>query len=349
MDYTFFKLSYILYLQKKYYPTFKLGDENVYVLPPILKRVGLCYSLAFPVAKRFDKMTISRPVGVILVNKKGKEKVYDLANFEFTNASQDFGKKYTYKTYEQEFLKVTLNLLLSCFPKFSLKKTKTYKTKYLPRVLGSFDKEYSQFYYDLEHNKISKITLSEKQNRTFQEETKKPVAPTKSKLVKKINSKVNLYIRKFVRDEVWGNFRDKNSIYKLVFLDFLGETLRKNFEFENEKQLLKIKKFEVAKDYAKAVNFYKGNSLDVDFLAKLLLIFMNAMLVEEKENKVIDSFENQIKDCCSIFDEEISKIDEKLAKTILKKFYSQLKKDYSTVSRVEFSNILLAYFFLFIN
>jgi len=349
MNYTIFKLSFILYLQKKYYPVFKLGKENVYVLPPVLKRSGLFFSLAFPVAKRFDKNTISRPVGVILVNKNVKEKCFDMIKYEFTNFSQDFEKKYTYKTFEQEYLKVTLNLLMSCYKKFSLFKTKEYNENYLSRLKNSFDDDYSSFYEDLESNRIVKISSEvinerEKKLRINSQKSQKTI-----KTDEKMQNFVNFELKNFIRREVWSTFRDKNAFLKLAFLDLLGETLKKNFNLTNSDELLKQKKFAVAKDYAKAVNILKNEDENVDFLSKLLIIFLNSLLIEEKEKKVKKLFENQIKDACALLNSELIKVEDKKIKEILSHFQSQLTNDYSTVDKKKFSNIFYAYLFLFLD
>jgi len=349
MNYTIFKLSYILYLQKKYYPVFKLGNENVYVLPPVLKRNGLFFSLAFPVAKRFDEKTISRPVGVILVNKNAKEKCFDMSVYEFTNYSQDFKKKYTYKTYQQEYLKVTLNLLSSCYPKFSLLKTKEYNEIYIERLKNSFDEDYWNFYEDLQSNRF--VWLSNKVEIERENVINKNSKKTYKKFKKeeKVKDEVDFQLKNFIRNEVWDTFKDRNAFIKLAFLDLLGETLRKNFDYTNKTDLLKQKKFEIAKNYAKAVNLLKNEDEKVNFLSKLLLIFLNSMLIEEKENKVIDSFEIQIKDSCRLINEELPKIKDKKIKKILSNFHNLLIKDYSSVDKNNFSNVFFAYLFLFLN
>lgn len=349
MNYTIFKLSYILYLQKKYYPTFKLGNENVYVLPPVLKRKGLFFSLAFPVAKRFDKNTISRPVGVILVSKKGKEKSFDMSNFEFTNYSQDFERKYTYKTYQQEHLKVTLHLLLSCYPKFSIFATKKYSSKYLPLLKQSFDEEYWNFYEDLISNRISKISNNVYNDRKFVIENGSQKNHKKKKCNEKIKKEVDFELKNFVKNEIWGYFKDKNAFYKLAFLDLLGEVLRNDYDFSNKEQIIEKQKYEIAKAYAKAVNILKIETENIDFVSKLLIIFLNSMLIEEKEKKVIEYFETQIKDSCNLLDSNLKKIKDKKIKNILSSIYSLLKNDYSVVDKKEFSNIFFAYLFLFLN
>ncbi|NCB48399.1 MAG: hypothetical protein EOM55_02065 [Clostridia bacterium] len=349
MNYTIFKLSYILYLQKKYYPTFKLGEENIYVLPPILKRRGLFFSLAFPVAKRFDKNTISRPVGVILVNKNAKEKFYDMSDYEFTNFSQDFKKKYTYKTYEQEYLKVTLHLLLSCYPKFSVIKTKDYTEKYLARLKNSFDEKFWNFYEDLQSNKITLISSKVIDERKLSLNNNCQKTYKKLKIKEKIKKKVDFELKNFVRNEIWNTFKNKNAFSKLTFLDLLGATLKKKFEFIDKNDLLKQKKFEVVKNYAKSVNLLKVENENINYLSKLLIIFLNSMLIEEKENKVIESFEVQIKDSCALFDEDLPKIEDIKIRKIISSYKEQLIKDYSTVDKKYLSNVFSAYLFLFLN
>ncbi|NCB48773.1 MAG: hypothetical protein EOM55_04070 [Clostridia bacterium] len=336
-------------LQKKYYPFFKLGHENIYVLPPILKRSGLSLSLAFPVAHRFDKSTISRPVGVILISRNLKEKYFDLSEFEFTEYSYDFEKKYTYKTYEQEFLKVTLNLLKSCYPKFPFMTSKSYAKKYLPRLKNSFDEEYWAFYEDLISNKILKISddiaLKRENVKNNIINQKKTISKNKNK----IENEVNFELKNYIRNEVWKTLINQNAFLKVAFLDNLGESLRKHYEFSDRTSLLNQKKFEMAKAYAKAQSKLKTDDENVDFLCKLLIIFLNAMLVEEKKKKVIKFFEIQIKDSCTHFDENINKLDDKEIKDYISSIYSSLIKDYSVTNKKDFSNIFFAYMFLFLN
>lgn len=328
---------------------FKLGNENVYVLPPILKRKGLFFSLAFPVAKRFDKNTISRPVGVILVNKHAREKCFDMSSYEFTNYSQDFEKKYNYKTFQQEYLKTTLNLLLSCYPKFSLLKTKDYSKTYIPRLKNSFDEDYFNFYDDLASKKLKIVSnniLTQRQNAQI---NKGQISLKELKTKGKIRNEVDFELKNYIRKEVWSTLKDKNAFSKLAFLDLLGATLKMDFNFISKDDLLKQKKFQMAKDYAKAVNLLEKEDSNIDFLSKLLIIFLNSMLIEEKKQKVIKFYETQIIDSCALLDVELPKIEDKKTKKVLTSYYKQLVIDYSTVDKNEFSNIFSAYLFLFLN
>lgn len=349
MNYTVFKLSYIMHLQKKYYPVFKLGNENIYVLPPIFKRKGLSISLAFPVAKRLGKNFVSRPVGVILVNKNAKERFYDMSEFEFTSFSQDFEKKYEYKTYQQEYLKVTLNLLASCYPKFPCLMKKDYSEKYLPRLKNSFEEEYWNFYEDLISNKFSRI--SKKMTAKREIAAKKKVKDNRKSSQKDSSDKkeMHLELKKFVKKEIWSAFEDEKLLSKLIFLELFGKVLREKVDFENKKVIIRQKKVEAAKAYARSVNFEVKDQSHLNRLSKQIFNILDAILMEEKDKKVDETSVNQIKKSCAVLEKELPKVKEERTKLLLSSYFNRLMRDYSTVEKKRFSHILFAYLFLFLD
>ena len=94
-----FKFKSILNFEQTNKESFTICSKNneISLLPPILKKVGLFFHLAFPVVeldKKNNLINIKRPIGVVLINKNGKEKIFDLANFEFCNNLDNFDKIY---------------------------------------------------------------------------------------------------------------------------------------------------------------------------------------------------------------------------------------------------------------
>lgn len=349
MNYSIFKLSYIMYLQKKYYSVFKLGKENIYVLPPVLKRRGLSLSLAFPVAKRMGRNFVSRPIGVILVNKNAKERFYDMNEFEFTNFSQNFEKEYMYKTYEQEYLKATLNLLATCYPKLPFIMKKEYNQKYLLRVKNSFDERYWTFYQDLIANKFFSVSKAVVKKRTDLEKKKDITKKNVSKSNFFIKKEVFFELKNFVFDEIWNNFEKEKEFSKLIFLELIGEILRKKDAYEDKNKMLEQKKINVAKAYARSVNFLVEDEKSVNHLAEEIFVFLEGILTEEK-NKVFDKIAaKKIKEACFILNNNLPKLKDERAKKLFTSYFNRLVKDYSSAEKKSVSHILFAYLFLFLD
>ena len=130
MFYNYLKLNFILELQKKYNSNFSMFTDKIFVLPPIFKKININYYLCFPVTKMLDEFSlthplkISRPIGVVLVSKNGKETIYNMSEYDFTSLSRDFNIPYLYNIERQEEIKSCLDMLSFSFPKLSREQKK---------------------------------------------------------------------------------------------------------------------------------------------------------------------------------------------------------------------------------
>lgn len=318
MFYQCFRLNYIMYLQKKYYKNFKNWDSDILILPPVFKRIGLNLLLCFPVAKRLGQDNISRPVGVITVNKQGKEIVYNMQNYEFSFENQDFVHKYPYNIKAQEVIKVTLDKLYASLPLLAGKQKKQKIDEYEKRLKDLLSEEYFVFYEDLKHNQIVPVSDYIKRIRK---------TPSKNQGAKRdYSEKLKKELSKFIKKEILPNTKGYPSFAKLYFYQKLGEYLQKidlmydfNIEYET-------RKYDIVKIISKVFNSNSTSTLQEDFISKLLLMTLNALLLRTKKKK-LNEIKEDLQNYKEIFEEEIDQVESADKKEILKQIFGDLEKD----------------------
>ena len=91
--YSIFKYNYILYLEKNFTSKFTMSPtKKISVLPPVIKKIGLKNYVCFFVVNNNNNQ-ISRPIGLICVDRHKKIKIYDFNNYDFCH-EYDFYKAY---------------------------------------------------------------------------------------------------------------------------------------------------------------------------------------------------------------------------------------------------------------
>ena len=335
MFYQCFRLNYIMYLQKKYYKNFKNWDSDILILPPVFKRIGLNLLLCFPVAKRLEQDNISRPVGVITVNKQGKETVYNMQNYEFSFENQDFVHKYPYNIKAQEVIKVTLDKLYASLPLLAGKQKKQKIDEYEKRLKDLLSEEYFVFYEDLKHNQIVPVSDYIKRIRKI---------PSKNQGAKRdYSEKLKKELSKFIKKEILPNTKGYPSFAKLYFYQKLGEYIQKidlmydfNIEYET-------RKYDIVKIISKVFNSNSTSTLQEDFISKLLLMTLNALLLRTKKKK-LNEIKEDLQNYKEIFEEEIEQVESADKKEILKQIFGDLEKDKAEQLP---STIFYAYLYVF--
>lgn len=384
-----YKYRFIEQLEKKYASSFKMCATNkIAVLPPILKKIGLVYYLAFLVIEeptnKQNYKAIKRPIGVIMVDKNGKrdEKVFDMEKYDFCPSKVDFEIEYystdSYPDYwpnrsqnNVEKYKMCLENLQAVASKTNLFKKPNQKdyTNYLSKVKSFFPDSFWQFYESLQNNELIEITPEIEFDREkakidhvskVLEVASKVRAKKQAKKLKFFNF-VKQEVFSFVKTELSPSLLGKGSYTKLLFFYMLGKKI-KEFKsklecYENcydpvlaESILQKNKekcvdelKLESVKIFSRATNNTLYKTVSIDTLSKVLIIFLNSLMLEDMHKKVIKTFEDEIAECKEIFEEDIEKIQNKEAREFLTKIYQSLCNDYYQIEEDNFSNIFFGY------
>ncbi|MBQ3214463.1 MAG: hypothetical protein IJB10_05635 [Clostridia bacterium] len=382
-----YKYKYVSELEQKYQNHFKLCSTNkITLLPPILKKVGIIYYLAFLVIEdNIEKIkTVKRPIGVILINKntKGKEQVFDFAEYEYCKNKDNF--EHIYYTVDnnsplwpnkseenKESFKIILDYLRNIASETNIikKPKKEQYDLYLNKIKNLIPLEYWDFYTELEKKEILSIDENIIKKRKLASNDNKLLLEYKSKEQNQIiekrkfdfKDKVLKNIFEFTKEELIPSLKGKGSYTKLIFFDLLGKTLRKfikessNYENcykinlsentinANIEKVINQLKFEAIKNYSKACKNVAYNIISVDTLSKVLIVFLNAMLVEEIQNTILPIYEDEIAECIQIFNEDKEKIKNIDAKKFLSEIFNKLTKDYYTADEQNLSDIYYAY------
>lgn len=389
-----YKYRNIIELEQKHQKSFKLCSTNkIALLPPILKKMGLIYYLAFPVIEdnKSSIKKIKRPIGIILINKniKGKEKIFDLSEYEFCKNHHCFNHiYYTTETSSplwpnrsqenEENYRVLLDNLQNIASKTSMFK-KTNKDEYelfLNKLKDFVGEEYWDIYTQLQENKILPITeeierkrkLATLENKKAEENNKQRLKVLKIQKQKDFKQRVIKKTTKFVREEIVPSLKGNGSYTKLLFFDLWGKTLR-NFlkesvseRYENcfnpdlsqkalDNNINKVVEdinFEAMKNVSTACKNKVFSNISIDTLSKVLIVFLNALMIEEKHNKISQEFEDEIAESISIYNEDKDKIKNIDARKFLDKIFDNLCQDYSTSQEEKLSDIYFGYSYTFL-
>lgn len=324
MEKKYFSLSYLISLQNKYKNSFSSTKNEIIVLPPIVNKKKK--EIYYFVAEKICNDKITRPIGIIKINYNGIESIINLSNYYFTNYSKDFTKQYEYDLDRQEDIKILLQNLY----KLNMKKESNLNDYFnlLEKVLS---KQYIQFYLDILNNEIKPI---------FKDLTKKDffIDNEKSK-----NEDLKLQISNFVKENIIKDSQTK-SIEKIIFFDNLGAYL-KNLQKSQKEISVREVKFEILKIYSIMKTKIEEITLQEEFIAKLLIMFLNSLLIRQIKKQLIEKYEQNIYYTSSIFEEEIDKIENKKRKDYLKDIFSQLQQDSKKFSIS--CNIAFGYTYIF--
>lgn len=373
-----YKYNFFVELENKYQNYFKFAN-NICLLPPILKKVGVIYYLAFIVIEKCEN--IKRPIGVILINKvTGQEKVYDAYDYEFCPSYPDFDYEY-YNTNlcplyfpsrtpeSEEYLKVSLDkLAMSSSSKFFNIDNDEYQ-KYLNRIKKMFPSNYFVFFEELQKNEFIPVDDKIRAKRDLLK-IKNRLNNTVTNKQRLIENTINKRIFKkqfrglitdYVKFEILPYLKGNGSYNKLNFYYNFGtyyKEFEKNitkyyscygFEIDNDTKEINTKlcvekeQEQIRNIYLNCINPNLKDDVMVDTLSKVLIVFMNSMLVEEIHNATIQNFEDQIKESINIFDENRDKDFDQEAKNFLYFCYDSLLNDYNTSGNENLSSLYYGY------
>lgn len=383
-----YKYKFLEDMQIRHKNSFKMCQkETIEILPPILKKVGVIYYLAFMVVScdyKNENKNIKRPIGVILLNKngKGKEKIYDMTEYEFCQKEINYQKEYyslasspsfwpNKNERNIEFLRMCLQDLLKISNECNIfkKPNQTEYQNYLSRISRLFPANYWIFFESLQNNDLEQVSERDLYNRTQEEKFfKEQQKLNKIKLAEQSKIKQVAFYNKICKDlsefckkEITPNLLGKGSYSKLQFFYLYGNKLREiktklndylncyNPELpqseldKNYNEQLDKLKVKVIKIYSNATeNILYKNAL-VDTLSKVLIIYLNALLIEDIHKKLIKTFEDEIKECVEIFETDSNKITNIEAKDFLTKIYTSLQKDYYEIDEDKYSSCFYGY------
>ena len=188
----------------------------------------------------------------------------------------------------------------------------------------------------------------------------KNFAKDKKQLKEKFKNYLKEVLAKFVKKEIVPNLKGKGSYTKLLFYTDLGKLFKQiDNEFDNEscynplldKALLNKNKENEIENYkcktikllAKACENIFQNNNSIDTIGIVLIVFLNAMFVEELNNTILQYCEDEVTECMTIYNEDINKIKNVDAKKFLDKTYNLLCEDYHTANDEDLSDIYYGY------
>ena len=86
---------------------------------------------------------------------------------------------------------------------------------------------------------------------------------------------------------------------------------------------------------------------NVDTLSRILIVFLNCLLIEEIKKTYNKNFEEEISECKQIFDENIENLKIYEVKQNLQSLYNDLCEDYLQSDSSKFSDIFFCYLKIF--
>jgi len=331
-------------------------------------------------------ISIKRPIGLILTTLNGKEKIIDFKDFDFSFNNSNFNKIYYYKDTKQDFwpnenennierYRIYLDYLQKIVADINFVKgvNKQNYQNYLNKIKTFFPEQYWCFYEDLQRNEILQVDENDLQERKLlseqskidSENEKRRLIYIQNNLKQNFTDKLKKDLITFTYNEILPLLKGKGSYTKLVFFNDLGKYFRdfnkvvNNYKMcycpiiskedidKNILQAIEDENCEIVKIYARATKnpYCKINSIDA--LSKVMIVFLNALLLEEIHSCVINYAEEEILECKQIFTEDSERIKNEVAKKFLTNIYNELCKDYNTVEEKDLSNIYYAYLLLF--
>ncbi|MGN0798083.1 MAG: hypothetical protein ACI4L7_00710 [Christensenellales bacterium] len=286
---------------------------EIVVLPPIFKRYPLFFNAIYPICKVIDN-GFSRPVGIVRLNNFGGKRLVKFDHQDFLT-DRDFTKKYTFQK-DKEYLKATIDQLFVCRPKMCLFESKKYHEKYLAMLKNLVGNVFFEFYQSLATNEIKHTDISPKIALTQPTPQPEPLA---------IETTLKLQLSNFVKKEIVPEFFGKSAYVRICFYQNFGEMLTKKL-FTAQDATLSNLKFETTKCYAKALNELSTADTQTDFLCRLILICLNALLIRER-NPLTPSYLEEIKDSQTAFYEEISQLSDEKTKKNLENIMKSISAD----------------------
>lgn len=339
MDYSIFKLGFLQYLQDKYAQSFPtLAPKGVYVLLPILRGK----KVVFPVAKRV-RNNLSRFVGIIEV-QGSSEKIIEFTDTDFTS-DQDFSTFYSYLPFDKEGYKLALETLY----KVCGKNGKHFLDEYYNILSAHFSAPLVRLYNDLITNTffpLDTVTLNSRAKYEFMHKQK--YNQETSRQMRETRRAVHDELVKFIKSNILPETITKSGLVKLKFFDELGRYLRNLPDFEGTTSATTQTQVGATIAYAKALNDMPPMSSIADYLSKLVIMVLNAIMIEEKQQKIISKFEEEITECVNAFYQDIDKVTDERTKKELTNYMQMLQKDYTISTRAEMSNLMFGYLYIFV-
>lgn len=264
--YTMYKYGDILQMESslaKHFTDMSVSKKIV-ICPPVLKKYGMGYVLAYLVMPEpleiANRSGVRRPIGVIYRHKKNKRilKIISCKNQEFTTNHDSFEHAYydledypdfwPNRTREnEEQFRLALEQLFRVVSKMSPFNgyDKEQYASYKNRIKSLFPLGYFYFFTALEQNEFKPVTneiarVREQARQSYQHEAdhrqqviKKETEEQRLKFLKEISASIQL----FVRREIMPSLKKKTPYTKLDFYEYLGKTIKKLYvdthEFEN--------------------------------------------------------------------------------------------------------------------
>jgi len=377
-----FKVAFLKELENKVKLQFFSSETGISlsVLPPILKRINLKLYMFFIVINKpniEDNYCYKNPIAIIKTDTKTDKilEFFDLTKYDFCNNEVDFcsfkqnipTSKNFYPNLDvdqEEALRLYLEELFILSQKKYFNPNKKEYLQYLKNISKFIPENFSKFYNYLQKSDIISLDYTRIINSKNVDKVEIKIVDTKilqNRFLKDYSKK----IFSFVKNEIVPSLIGKGSFSKLIFYNELGQhyldVIKNVSQYkqcydqkitftktkENFETFLNNKKLEIIKIYLNSTNNNYQKDLNIDTLSKILIVYLNAIFIEEKKQKIIKEFEDEIAESRQIFLEEINKISDIKAKNILIDFYNDLNKDYYEIDESKFSPLFTSYLKVF--
>lgn len=312
--YSVYKYYNILELEQNLKSQFPQASNGITILPPIIKKIGMRYILAYLVIKTPKEtdhhLGVTRPIGVIYRNRKSGKilNVYNLEKYEFILDNNDFNKEYYSIESHPDFLpnktpeneenyRLALELLYKISTKISFFKgvdIKLYED-YRNFIAQLFPPNYICFFDALQTNDIFEVNdiiikLREiaDQNHEKEQQIKQQRANQINKAARQdFNDELKQEIFNFIESDILSSLNKKSSYARVDFYIYLGKML-KEIEKDEKKYFncYSITLTRAAIEQNKAVVFENQKVQLVKTYAKACVKSTNE---DEDVNKVCDA------------------------------------------------------------
>ena len=259
--YNIYKYYNVLELEQSLKSQFPQASNGITILPPIIKKLGIKYILAYLVIKTpvevDHHLGVTRPIGIIYRNRKNGKiiEIYNFENYEFIMGNDDYNREYYSLESHPDFLpnktpeneegyRLALELLYKISSKITLFKgidNKLYE-EYKTFLKELFPPNYICFYDALQHNDIFEVNdvILELRNVANQNhEKEQQIKQERANQINKIArqdfiEELKKEIYDFVESDILSSLDTKSHYAQIDFYVYLGKMLKNIVEDEKK-------------------------------------------------------------------------------------------------------------------
>ena len=259
--YNIYKYYNVLELEQSLKNQFPQASNGITILPPLLKKIGYKYVLAYLVIKtpiEIDHhLGVTRPIGVIYRNRKNGKvlNIYNFEQYEFIIGNDDYNREYYSLESHPDFLpnrtpeneegyRLALELLYKISNKITLFKgidNKLYE-EYKNFLKELFPPNYMCFYDALQNNdifEVNDVILQLRNEANKNHEKEQIIKQERANQINKIArqdfiEELKKEIYDFVESDILSSLDKKSPYAQIDFYVYLGKMLKNIVEDEKK-------------------------------------------------------------------------------------------------------------------